>query len=85
MEELWRIACIDSDKERWTKEVHLTRQDTRMLLKFLLCRTLADHEIIDAVEGSRGDLLEVREERGHLFTAASTLLHYTARKLQPST
>lgn len=82
MEELWKVSCSESDKEKWTKEVQLSTQDMVELLRMLLCRKLAPDEIIESVTGKRPDLLEVRsEENGDLWTPQAGLLHYTARKM----
>ena len=82
MEEQWQVSCFESLEEKWTVEVQLSNQDMCMLLQMLLCRNLAHHEIIAAVTGDRADLLEVRQEGNDMYTVASTLLHYTARKTQ---
>ena len=68
-------------EEKWSEEVRLSNQDMRTLLQMLLCQNLAHHEIIAAVTGERGHLLEIRQEGNGMYTAASTLLHYTARKI----
>lgn len=79
----WKVTCLDGGNEKWTKEVQLSEQDMRTLLQMLLCRKLSRHEIIGAMAGNLGHLLEVRSEGGNMHTAASTLLHYTARKVRP--
>ncbi len=81
MAELWLVTCLESMEEKWTEEVRLSNQDMRTLLQMLLCRTLEPHEIIAAVTGRRDHLLEIRQEGNGMYTAASTVLHYTARKV----
>lgn len=82
MEEVWKVTCSDNDEEEWPKEVCLSEREMRTLLQMLLCRTLAPHEIVDAVTGKRPDLLEVRsEENGDLHTTGGNILHYTAQRM----
>ena len=84
MEELWKVSCFEGAEEQWTETVRLSNQDMCMLLRLLLCRKLAHHEIIDSVVGNR-DLLEVRPlETGGLWTPQGGSLHYTAETIQGS-
>ena len=81
MKELWKVTCIDSTDEQWTKEIHLSEKEMRHLLQMLLCRTLEPHEITDSMTGKR-NLLEVRSEKnGDLWTSGGNMFHYTAQRI----
>lgn len=77
----WQVTCFDGANQKWTKNVRLSEQEMRTLLQMLLCRKLSRHEVIEAVAGDRGHLLEVGSENGNLHTAGGNLYHYTARKV----
>ena len=76
MADLWKIRCSDGAKPLWERSVTLPESDVVPLLRMLLCRNLAEHEIFDSVEGQR-DLLAVSRE-GEGFHTLHGLLHYTA-------
>ena len=84
MENLWKVTCYESMEEQWTEEgIRLSDQDMLTLLQMLLCRTLEHHEIIDAVTGRRGELLEIANENKVMTTKGSNLNWYTAQRTEP--
>ena len=85
MENVWNVTCYESSQEKWTVEgIRLSDQNMRTLLQMLLCRTLEHDEIIDAVTGSRGDLLEVTHNNKGMTTMASNFYWYAAQRTGPS-
>jgi len=72
----WEITCYDGVKPESPKQVRLSEQDIRLLLKMLLCLDVSEEDIshgeiidmvagnIESMEESRRHLLEVRPDPG---------------------